>query len=152
VICVLSRFVGEYRTDASAKTNRGWATGGCWRLNRAVCPPAACSPLSGAKVPCALAFSSCPSTAASARFSSAKVPHALALWAACPLAVSACLFATAVAVAKASRHRGCATVTWCVWRVSCAGSDANDECGLARCLRLAFAFPGPLHEHEFMQT
>jgi hypothetical protein len=103
-------------------------------------------------VPCALAFSGCPSTAASARFSSAKVPHAFALLAACPLAVGAWLFATAVAVAKASRHRGCATVTLCVWRVSCASSDANEAGGLARGLCLAFAFPGPLHEHEFMQT
>jgi hypothetical protein len=103
-------------------------------------------------VPWALAFSGCPSMAASGRLSSAKVPHALVLLAACPLAVSAWLFATAVAVAKASRHRGCATVTWCVRRASCASSDANEACGLARGLRLAFAFPGPLHEHEFMQT
>jgi len=149
---VLSRFVGKCRTDACAKTNRGGATGVCWGLNRAVCPPSASATLSGAKVPCALAFSGCPSTAASARFSSAKVPHAFALLAACPLAVSVWLFATAVAVAKASRHRGCATVTLCVWRVSCASSDANEACGLARGLRLASAFPSPLHEHEFMQT
>jgi hypothetical protein len=110
------------------------------------------SPLSCAKVPCALALSGCPSQAASGRLSSAKVPCAFALWAVCPLAVSVWLFATAVAVAKASRHRGCATVTWCVWRDSCASSDANEACGLGRGLRLAFAFPGPLHEHEFMQT
>jgi hypothetical protein len=103
-------------------------------------------------VPCALAFSGCPSQAASGRLSGANVPHALALLAACPLAVIVGLFATAVAVAKASRHRGCATVTLCVWRVSCASSDANEACGLALGLRLAFAFPGPLHEHEFMQT
>jgi len=152
VVCVLSRIVGECRADAIAKTNRGWATGVCWRLNRAVCPPVASATLSGAKVPFAFAFSGCPSTAASARLISAKVPHALALWAACPLAVSAWLFATAVAVAKASRHRGCATVTLCVWRVSCASSDANEACGLARGLRLAFGGPSPLHEHEFMQT
>jgi hypothetical protein len=122
------------------------------RLNRAVCPWAASSPLSGTKVPCALAFSGCPSQAASGRLSGAKVPHALALLAACPLAVSVWLFATAVAVAKASRHRGCATVTWCVWRVSCAGSGANAACGLTRGLRLAFDGPSPLHEQEFMQT
>jgi hypothetical protein len=149
---VLSHFVGECRTDASAKTIRGGATGVCWRLNRAVCPPAASATLSCAKVPCALAFTGCPSTAASGRLSSAKVPHALALLAACPLAVSAWLFATAIAVAKASRHRGYATVTWCVWRVSCVSSDANEACSLTRGLRLAFDFPTPLHEQEFMQT
>jgi hypothetical protein len=43
-------------------------------------------------------------------------------WAACPVAVSGRLLATAVTVARASRHRGVATVTWCVWRVSCGGS------------------------------
>ena len=97
---MLSHFVGKYQTDTRAKTDRDLAAGVCCRLNRAVCPSAASAPLSGAKVPFALTFSGCPSKAASARFSCAKVPHAFALWAACPSAVSAWLFATAVAVAK----------------------------------------------------
>jgi hypothetical protein len=108
--------------------------------------------VSCAKVPCALAFSGCPSQAASGRFSGAKVPHAKAWLAVCPLAVSAWLFATAEAVAKAARHRGFATVTWCVWRVSWAGSGANLARSLARPLRRSFDWSGPLHEHEFMQT
>ena len=144
--------VDEYRTDARANSNCGWVSGVYRRLNRAVCPLAASSPLSCAQVPFALAFSGCPSQAASGRLSGAKVPHALAWLAACPLAVSAWLFATAEAVAKAARHRGCATVTRCVWRVSCAGSGANLACGLARPLRQSFDCSGPLHEQEFMQT
>ena len=144
--------VDEYRTDARANSNCGWAAGVPHGLNRAVCPLAASASPSCAQVPFALAFSGCPSQAASGRFSGAKVPHALAWLAACPLAVSAWLFATAEAVAKAARHRGYATVTWCVWRVSCEGSGANLACGLARALRQAFDCSGPLHEQEFMQT
>jgi hypothetical protein len=94
----------------------------------------------------------CPPSAASSHASGVKVSCALALRSACPLTVSARLFATAVAVAKASRHRGCATVTWCVRRVSCMGSGEHSACGPARALRQAFACSGPLHEQEFMQT
>jgi hypothetical protein len=144
--------VDEYRTGARANANRDWAAGVRQRLYRAACPWAASSPLSSAKVPCALAFSGCPSQAASGRLSGAKVPHALAWLAACPLAVSTRLFATANAVAKASRHRGCATLTLCVWRVSCASSGTNTACALARALRQVFGCSGPLHEQEFMQT
>jgi hypothetical protein len=123
------RSVRGVRTAIRTNRSRGLRAGAFRRLNRAVCPLAASSTLSGA-----------------------KVPHALALFAACPLAVSVWLFATAVAVAKASRHRGCATVTLCVRRVSCTGSGANTACGLARALRQAFECSGPLHEQEFMQT
>jgi hypothetical protein len=71
------RCVRGVRTAIRTNRSRGLPAGAFRRLNRAVCPLAASSTLSGA-----------------------KVPHALALLSACPLAFSAWLFATAVAVAK----------------------------------------------------